>query len=272
VTVSRHATAIGDNCVDVFIEPVRRRFAGGNAYNVAVQLARRGFATEYMGAVGNDANGSALRRVLEREHVAIERLQLLPGHTSVTKIELQEGGERVFLHEDFGVVADYEPSEDDFDRAVESDLVHGAGARDVEAFLAALYERGARVSYDFSTKDAPPDLRTLDVAFFSARPGIAPVELARHAVASGATVAVVTCGSQGSVAIEGETVEDVTALPFYPVDTTGAGDAYIASFLTERLEGSLLRECMLVATEFAAKTCLHVGGLLGAELYGETRA
>ena len=272
MAVTRRATAIGDNCVDDYIKPVRRRFAGGNAYNVAVQLARRGFASEYMGAVGNDDAGRALRTVLEREHVATERLQVLPGHTSVTKIELQEGGERVFLHEDFGVVADYEPSEDDLNRAAESDIVHGAVARDVEAFLAALHERGARVSYDFSTKDAPLDLRMLDVAFFSARPGIAPVELARHAVASGATAAVVTCGSQGSVAVEGEAIEEIAATPIDSVDTTGAGDAYIAAFLAGRLGGSLLRECMVAATGSAAKTCLHLGGLPAAELRREARA
>jgi len=187
----------------------------------------------------------------------------------VTRIELREGGERFFLHEDLGVVADYAPSKDDLDRAAESDFVHGAVIGDVEAFLAALQSRGARVSYDFSTNNAPPDLRALEVAFFSARPGVAPIELARSALAAGAQAAVITCGAQGSVAIEGDAIEEVPAVPLSPLDTTGAGDAYISAFLAERLERSTLRRCMEAAAEFAAKTCLHLGGSPRSELQPE---
>jgi fructoselysine 6-kinase len=270
--VVRRVTAIGDNCVDDYVDPVGRRFAGGNAYNVAVQLARRGFTSEYLGAVGDDADGRALRAALRRERVSVERMRVLPGHTAVTRIELREGGERFFLHEDLGVVADYEPSEEDLDHAAESDFVHGAVIGDVEAFLAMLYRRGARVSYDFSTNDAPPDLRALDVAFFSTRPSVAPIELARSALAAGATAAVVTCGTQGSVAVEGDTTEEAPAIALHPVDTTGAGDAYISAFLAERLQRSPLRMCMETATRYAAKTCLHLGGSLRTELHPKARA
>jgi len=60
-------TAIGDNCVDEYVEPVGRRFAGGNAFNVAVQVARLGLPSEYMGAVGDDPDVRALKSVLELE-------------------------------------------------------------------------------------------------------------------------------------------------------------------------------------------------------------
>ena len=272
MTRVRRVTAIGDNCVDDYVDPVGRRFAGGNAYNVAVQLARRGFASEYLGAVGDDADGRALCAVLSREHVSTERVLVLPGHTAVTRIELREGGERFFLHDDLGVVADYEPSEEDLDRAAGSDFVHGAVIADVEAFLALLRRKGACVSYDFSTSNAPADLQALDVAFFSTRSSVGPAELARAALAAGATVAVVTCGADGSVAIEGDAIVQVPAVPLHPLDTTGAGDAYISAFLAERLERSSLRTCMEVATEFAAKTCLHFGGSPEAELHPENRA
>jgi fructoselysine 6-kinase len=265
-------TAIGDNCVDDYVDPVGRRFAGGNAYNVAVQLANRGFVSEYLGATGDDADGRALRAVLSRERVSVERMRVLPGHTAVTRIELREGGERFFLLDDLGVVADYEPSEEDLDRVVEGDVVHAAVIRDVKAFLAKLSRRGALVSYDFSVSDAPPDLRALDVAFFSTRPGVAPLELARSALAAGANAAVVTCGAQGSVAVEGEVAEELPAVPLHPLDTTGAGDAYIAAFLAERLRRSPLRMCMEAATQSAAETCLHLGGSPRAELRPETRA
>ncbi len=262
-------TAIGDNCVDEYVEPVGRRFAGGNAFNVAVQVARLGLPSEYMGAVGDDPDGRALKSVLELEGVEVDRLRVLHGPTAVTRIEIREGGERVFLSEELGVVADYSPSRADLVHAAGSNLVHGAGLAQVREFLEALGRAGARASYDFSTSDAPSDLHVLDVAFFASRPGTAPLDLARFATSSGATAAVVTCGSQGSVAVEGDVVEEVPAARIDPVDTTGAGDAYIAAFLVERLSGAHLRECMLTASTVATKACLHLGGSPRAELHGE---
>ncbi len=263
---SLRIAAVGDNCIDEYVEPVGRRFAGGNAYNVAVRMAKLGFAVDYMGAVGDDADGHALRAVLEREGVSVDRLRVLPGRTAVTSIELRDGGERVFLHEDFGVVAEYRPSDEDLEVAAQSAFVHGAVIQGLEGVLAALAAAGARVSYDFSTTDPPSDLSGLDVAFFSARPGVEPAAIARTALAAGARAAIVTLGAGGSLAAEGLQLEKVAAVPVQPADTTGAGDAYIAAFLAARLEARPLRLCMTAASEAAARACVHLGGTPRAEL------
>ncbi len=53
---------VGDNCVDRFKSPVNQSLIGGNAVNVAVQLAALGHEAFYFGAVGADAMGDARGR------------------------------------------------------------------------------------------------------------------------------------------------------------------------------------------------------------------
>ena len=50
------------------------------------------------------------------------------------------------------------------------------------------------------------------------------------------------------------------ALAVDPVDTTGAGDSFIAGFLVAHLRGTDLRSSLMAGARQARTTCLHVGG------------
>lgn len=47
--------AVGDNCIDRYLAPVGDCLVGGNAVNVAVQLARLGRRASYFGTVAPPA-------------------------------------------------------------------------------------------------------------------------------------------------------------------------------------------------------------------------
>jgi fructoselysine 6-kinase len=209
--------SIGDNCLDVYVGPPGIRAVGGNAVNVAVNIRRAGYNSAYLGAVADDEAGAQIRRTIEAAGVQT-RIQTLPGRTAVTRLRLLPGGEREFLHEDFGVGLDYRPTERELDSLEGGQHVHCAGLSDPMSVVSAINGRGLAVSYDFSTHPWPGDLRGLDIAFFSIDPPRS-LALIREAVAAGAWVAVVTFGPQGSLAWDGRREFAVPALPIEPLDT-----------------------------------------------------
>ena len=60
---------VGDNTIDRYVGDESARYAGGNAVNVAAQLAAHGSPVAYFGAVGADANARTITRGLHRAGV-----------------------------------------------------------------------------------------------------------------------------------------------------------------------------------------------------------
>jgi fructoselysine 6-kinase len=89
-----------------------------------------------------------------------------------------------------------------------------------------------------------------------------PVEpLARALIRAGARQVVVTCGSRGAFFSDGGALVHTPATLVRVVDTCGAGDSFIAAFLTAFCwEKRPAEEALHKAAAAAAQTCLHVGG------------
>lgn len=254
--------ALGDNCVDHY-RTLGVRAAGGNAVNVAVNWARAGLRSAYMGAVGPDSDGELLRAEIAAQGVDVTHLRTLDGVTAVTLIDLTEDGERILAHEDFGVTADYVPDTGDLDFAAGAAIAHCSTPTGFQADTArALAARGVRVSCDFSTRHVLDGLRDVDVAFYSweSTADDGARALLRRALEAGASTAVVTCGRHGSLAGNAEEVVFVPAREVEVVDTLGAGDSYIAAFLAAWLERRPLIECAARGTAAAAECCQRFGG------------
>lgn len=254
--------ALGDNCVDHY-RTLGVRAAGGNAVNVAVNWARAGLRSAYMGAVGPDPDGELLRAEIAAQGVDVTHLRTLDGVTAVTMIDLTEDGERILAHEDFGVTADYAPDTSDLAFAAGAAIAHCSTPTGFQADTArALAGRGVRVSCDFSTRHVLDGLHDVDVAFYSweSTADDGARALLQRALQGGASTAVVTCGRHGSLAGTADEVVFVPAREVDVVDTLGAGDSYIAAFLVARLERRPLIECAARGTDAAAECCLRFGG------------
>jgi fructoselysine 6-kinase len=79
--------------------------------------------------------------------------------------------------------------------------------------------------------------------------------------AAGARQVVLTCGRRGSYFDDGTNVVHAPATPVDVVDTCGAGDSFIASFLAGfRFGGLGALEALHSASIAAAQTCTHLGG------------
>ena len=249
---------IGDNTVDQYFGAEQTSFVGGNAVNVAVKLRTLGNDVAYAGAVGPDADGERIRRTLQDEGVDTSLLVDLPGITSVSRIRVEDDGERVIFFEDFATSADYRPDEDALDALAARRLVHIGMNPFADEIRRGLRARGVLVTQDCAVSSGFADL---DVAFCSAGDDRAGAErLAREAVAGGASLAVVTCGPAGSIAFDGERWWEAAAQPIDVVDTTGAGDSYIAGFVDRFARGEDIQTCMTEGSRVAALTCQHWGG------------
>jgi fructoselysine 6-kinase len=264
--MSRSGTAIacvGDNCVDAYLPPVSRRFAAGNAVNVAVALRLAGHAADYFGAVGDDADGAGVVAALAGAGVGVEHVQVLPGATSLTEISL-EAGERVFSRFAEGAAERYAPRVEEIADLAGRPLVHAANLADRGALLAPLQEAGTRVTYDCDDQRDPAVASGLEVAFFSLfddEPLAAAYDLAGAAATAGAHAAVVMCGARGSVGCDGRRTIHVAAQPVEPLDTCGAGDSFIAAFIVARLAGDCLDDCLHAGTAAGASACRRYGVL-----------
>jgi fructoselysine 6-kinase len=250
--VAVSTACVGDNCIDRYIGDARYDMPGGNALNVAVRLG-----ADYFGAVGDDDEGRAIVEQARAAGVGTAGVEVRPGASGVTLVEL-ERGERRFVLEEYGVAADYRVSDEVATRLCGYRWVHVARQPDAPALAPLLAAAGVPLSCDFC--DAWDDALAaqlaphLAVAFFSG-----DEQAAADAVARGARVAVATLGDGGSVAYGPSGRFEQAALPAEIVDTLGAGDALIAAFIASSLGGADPRDSLRTGAEAAAEACGHPG-------------
>ncbi|WP_454111857.1 PfkB family carbohydrate kinase [Microbacterium aurum] len=251
--------AIGDNCLDVYIQ-TDETYVGGNALNVAVSWAREGRKTRYLGAVGDDPAAALVVSALDGQGVASSDVATIAGRTGVTLVELNESDRR-FVHEEFGVGATWLPPDALLDTLTDGDWAHLAGIDLSRGIVQDLTRRGARVSLDLSTHGIPPELDGVDVCFASAPDSLDDAHaLGQRIIAAGARTALVTAGGAGSVGMDTAGAYRQPAEPVSVLDTCGAGDSYIAATIGAIADGHDLSDAMRLGTLAAAVTCTHTAG------------
>lgn len=255
--------AVGDNCIDRFLAPIGVSLVGGNAVNVAVQLARLGRRASYFGAVGADGNGSLVRTLLGGNGVDVAHVRTRGDVTACTDLRVLPDGDREIVFEDFGACDGYAPDEGERELLCGMRHVHLGWINDGGALRRHLAGRGVSVSQDVAVNGLPQDREVggLSVAFASAGQdeGRGRALLA-DMLAAGAKCAVVTLGAAGSLASDGRVEARAGVHPVEVVDATGAGDSFIAGFLSAFVEGRPLASCLENGSVRAALACGHMGG------------
>lgn len=254
---------VGDGDMDVY-NNIGTSYPGGNAVNVGVHLYRLGVETAFVGAVGDDEYGVRVIEALKKEGLDTSHVQVLHGETAVSNVEFIDN-ERVFGEYTDGVMLDFKLREEDIDFLCSFELVHSAMWGMVHNDLHRLRERGTLVSFDFADKleDNPVTeiaIENCDYAIFSYTEDDEYIRaFLKKMQARGPKVVIATLGGNGSIAYDGKEYTHCGIVPVKVLDTMGAGDSYIAGFITGIVKGLPLAEAMHLGAATASETIQYMG-------------
>lgn len=82
---------------------------------------------------------------------------------------------------------------------------------------------------------------------------------ARSLLAKGVETVIVTLGSRGALLATNEGTTRIEPTPVKPIDTTGAGDAFVGSFARYHASGLGLEEALKLASRYAAHSVTRRG-------------
>lgn len=260
---SSKITAYGELLVDLIAEEdedtlIRR--AGGAPANMAAGCALLGHDTDLISCVGEDAFGDFLLEAMDEVGVDTGQVQRSDLRTTLAVTALDRDGEPSFtFYRDAN--ADTEISQADIDQGQLRDTDHlhcGSLSLTTDPVRSTLFtileETTAQVSFDPNLRE---DLLTdelldhIDTALDHVdillcaedeldmlAPGTTISEQAGAVIEEhGIHEVIVTHGADGASIYTADDTVTVSAVETEVVDTTGAGDAFTAGYVTARLEG-----------------------------------
>lgn len=253
---------------------------GGKGANQAIAAARSGASVELLGNVGSDRFGEALLADLDAEDgLSTTDVHRVPDtSTGVALITVDPHSENAIIAVP-GANAALTP-EDVTDIEMGSDAVALSQFEipqpTIEAFFERARARGARTVLNPAPADDIRDgllelvdylvVNETEALFYSdADPDdrLSTAELAETAVdlrAHDEQVIVVTLGEAGIFASTPDETITLDAYAVDPVDTTGAGDAFVGAFATALGDGRPIREALDVGTAAGALATTASGG------------
>jgi ribokinase len=260
--------------------------AGGKGANQATAAARAGAAVRMVGHVGGDSFGHLACDAMAAAGVDCAGVATSSRATGIAVIGVDEAGENQIM------VASGANLDTCADQVADLDLAPGVTVlcqnevRPEATF--ALLERakalGARTMLNLAPAGAVP-AQVLDALDYlvvnegegraaAGRSGGAIATFARDLATTHDLTCVVTLGAEGALAIGAKAALRVAALPIEPVDTTGAGDAFVG-VLAASLDlghdlGAALRRASvaagLVCTRLGAQTSQPIAAQIAARL------
>ncbi|MEU3861894.1 PfkB family carbohydrate kinase [Streptomyces sp. NPDC028722] len=256
----------------------------GGVANMAAALARLGLRTSLAAAFGDDHYGEYCWDALAQgEGIDLSASRTVPGwHSPVTVSMAYEGERTMVSHGHEPPPGEPAPDCPPPARAAVASLTPGARA----PWLAQAARTGTRIFADVGWDDTGAwdlgglaDLEHCEAFLPNAEEamrytGADCPRAAARALTERVPVAVVTLGAQGAYAVDrrtGETAE-VPAIAVEALDPTGAGDVFVAGFVTGSLAGWPLADRLAFAGLTAALSVQEFGGSLSAPGWSEIGA
>ncbi len=248
------------------------RYPGGKGLNQAVAAARAGAATTFIGALGNDENGTELFSTMSDAGIDSRLVRHVSADTGQAFIVVADSAENTIIVAS-GANAELSVLTDAEREAVTSAAVL---LLQLELPLEAVIESaiaahgaGTTVMLNAAPARELPDelIGALDYLIVNEHEacvlgGTADLSDASHRLASRVEYLIVTLGSEGSVIYQnGNQVALVAARTVVAIDTTGAGDTYCGAFAAAISEGQGVADAAAFATAAAALSVQVLGAV-----------
>jgi len=260
---------------------------GGAESNVAIALRRLGASVAWIGRVGSDSLGDLVLRELHAE--GLEVLARRDGNRStglMIKERRTQESVKVWYYRAGSAGSRISQEDVPADRIAQARLLHLTGitpalspsaARAAQFAVDCAKAAGTLVSFDLNYRaalwpraTAAPAFRELieqadivfagdDEAAIVVGPAADPLELARRLSALGPSQVIIKLGASGCVALVDGSTFTQSAVPIRPVDSVGAGDAFVAGYLSELLRDQDVPQRLLTAVRTGAFACLVPG-------------
>ncbi|MFG2936736.1 carbohydrate kinase family protein [Streptomyces sp. NPDC048282] len=282
---------MGVHVLDVLVRPVDaipegqgatlvediRMTAAGTAGGTALSLAKLGADVLSAGAIGNDATGDMLVRLLDRAGIDTGFLvRRIDTGTSASVLPIRPNGDRPSLHL-LGANVTYGLDDVPWDALAEATHLHLGGPELIGVDVAARIlhfakEHGVTTSVDLlapgvfgSFEQIAAALPHIDhllpnedqVLGFSEEDDL--VAGAKKLIDAGAGLVAATRGGDGTLLVTAEGTETVPTFEIDVVDTTGCGDAFSAGFLRGVGLGRTPHEAAVLGNAVAALVAQGLG-------------
>jgi 2-dehydro-3-deoxygluconokinase len=260
---------------------------GGSESNLAIALKRLGTDVTWIGRVGEDSLGDLVLREICAEGVRVVGIRDGEAATGLMIKEHRTSSDtRVWYYRNGSAGSRLRPEDIDPALIRAASLLHVTGITPAlsptaaEATFSAIRvarEAGIAVSFDlnfrgklWSAEEASTVYKRIiagadlvfasdDEATIAVGPASSPLELAHRLVEAGAGQAIVKLGSRGAVAVVDGREFSRDAVHIQPVDTVGAGDGFVAGYLSEYLRGEDVPTRLAIAVTVGAYVCLSPG-------------
>jgi fructokinase len=268
--------------------PPGQESSGGSVANSCAVAAGLGARVAYLGKVANDTLGAAFRRDIEAAGVYFPSAPLIGGAPTARCLILVTPDAERTMTVYLGACVSFGKADVDEALIADSAVTYLEGylfdpPSAQEAFqLAAEAARraGRKVALSLSDpfcvdrhRSAFRDLvaGSVDILFANEAEICSLYEendfvQAADRAAHDTELAVLTRSGDGSLIRRGSETFVISAVPTQVVDTTGAGDAYAAGFLTALTAGRPLDQCGRLGSLAAAEVISHFGGRPIADL------
>lgn len=267
--------------------------SGGSANNTAITLAKLGINVGAMGRIGTDTFGDFVLQILDDNRVDTRAVMRdAETKTPVTFVSVASDGERSFLHY-MGTNRVISEADVNLDLIRSCKILHVAGClimpkldgEPTARILRHAKEAGVMTTLDTVwdatgnwLKTLEPSLPYVDVFLPSIEEAKqltgfdSPPDIAKFLMSYGIQTVGLKMGKRGSYVRTGTEEIHVPSYDVDVVDTTGAGDAYVAGFLAGTVMGwDLKRTCQLASATGA--TCVTaIGTTAGIKNLEETMA
>lgn len=264
---------------------------GGDAHNNAVDMARLGNDVVYVGRVGKDLFAQNCLDDLKKEHVNVDFVTFSnTAEQAKSLILMGEGGTRTF-YQNFGTSEEFCFEDIDLRALDDVSVLQIGGTFHMTKFdgdgavrlLKLAKERGILTSLDVTMDRTgrwndilEPYYPYLDYFMPSIEQAVEITkrerfsDMADFLLERGVKNVVIKAGAQGSYFKNGKTAFSCGCYQVAHVaDTTGAGDSFVAGFLTALGRGFDAEACMTFATACSAHVIQAVGATTGMKSFDE---